>query len=251
MRQLAGVHGDLPLAPTLAPLGDRPRAALDRLAAMGFRHVQLSAMQPGLRPRDLDRSGRRDLGVCLGRLELTAAGVDLWIPQTHFVEPDHVDRAVAAVLSAIELAGDLDRCPLSFALPDENEQGMVGPIVEAITDYAVRHGVQLADHAVPPVSRDYIGVGIDPPSWLGLGEDPAAAASTNATRLVSARLCDLLTCGMRGPIGETHGGRLDVLAYKVAIATSGYSRPVVVDARQWSDPWLGLEQTTHAWAAAT
>ena len=109
MRQLAGVHGDLPLAPTLAPLGDRPRVALDRFAAMGFRHVQLSAMQPGLRPRDLDRSGRRDLGVRLGRLGMTAAGVDLWIPQTHFVDPYQVDRAVAAVLGAIELAGALDR----------------------------------------------------------------------------------------------------------------------------------------------
>ena len=48
------------LAPTLAALGDRPRTAIDRLAGLGFRAVQLSASQPGLRPRELDRSGRRD-----------------------------------------------------------------------------------------------------------------------------------------------------------------------------------------------
>ena len=35
------------LAPTLAALGDRPRTAIDRLAGLGFRAVQLSASQPG------------------------------------------------------------------------------------------------------------------------------------------------------------------------------------------------------------
>ena len=39
MRQLAGVHRDLPLAPTLAPLGDRPRAALDRMLEAPERNV--------------------------------------------------------------------------------------------------------------------------------------------------------------------------------------------------------------------
>jgi hypothetical protein len=32
---------------------------------------------------------------------------------------------------------------------------------------------------------------------------------------------------------------------------AGYERPVVVDARQWIDPWAGLKQSAHAWRRAT
>ena len=75
----------LPLAPTLAPLGEQPRAALARLSKLGFRHVQLDATQPGLRPRELDRSARRHLAATLRRPEDSPIGVDLWVPASHFV----------------------------------------------------------------------------------------------------------------------------------------------------------------------
>jgi hypothetical protein len=49
---------------------------------MGFRSVQLSAAQPGLRPRELDRSGRRDLLARLSRLQMPAAGLESGWPRT-------------------------------------------------------------------------------------------------------------------------------------------------------------------------
>ncbi len=166
----------LPLAPTLAPLGEQPRAALARLSRLGFRHVQLGASQPGLRPRELDRSARRDLAATLRRHEVSASGVDLWVPTSHFFEPARADRAVAAVLEAIEMAGSLGRCPVSLNLPAAEACAGQGPVVETITECAASHGVGIADHTVPVGQWAQLGVGIDPAAWLSQDEDPAPRA---------------------------------------------------------------------------
>lgn len=235
------------LAPTLGSLTEPPRVALERLAEMGFRHVQLSATQPGLRPRDLDRSARRDLRGKLNRLQIGVGGLDLWIPPGHFSQPQHADRAVGATLAAIRLAADLGHCPLSLGLPQEDcAAAVVG--IDAITEHALRFGVPVVDHAVPPATRPCIGVGIDPPAWIGQGRDPVDAVSRWAQQLGSARLCDLSTAGSRMPVGEAQGAQLDVKAYRSQLAVSGYVRPLVVDMRQWPDPWGGLEQTARTWA---
>jgi hypothetical protein len=47
-----------------------------------------------------------------------------------------------------------------------------------------------------------------------------------------APLCGLLRSGMRGPVGDQQEGRLDVMAYRVAVSLYGGGRPVIVDARQ-------------------
>ncbi len=242
-----GLPPDNCLGPTLGDLGDQPRAALDQLASLGFRSVQLSATQPGLRPRELDRSARRDLRVKLRRLEMDAAGLDLWIPASHFVTPSTSDRAVDAVRAAIELAADLGRCPVCLSLPGDDDDGRLGPIAGTIIDHAIHRGVMVADHAVRPASHEPIGVGIDPPAWLALGEDPIAGVTTFADRLVSLRLADLMESGMRAPIGVSEVGRLDVAAYRKAIATCGYRGPLVIDMRGWPDPWAGLAQTARTW----
>ena len=91
------------LAPTLGPLAEllAPRSVFDRLSELGYRYVQLSAAQPGLRPRELDKSARRDLLATLRRREMSPAGVDLWIPPDHFLASATVDRAAEAVVEAI------------------------------------------------------------------------------------------------------------------------------------------------------
>ncbi len=240
----------LPLAPTLAPLGESPRPALDALVEHGFRHVQLSAMLPGLRPRELSDSGRRDLAATLRRKSLAVSGIDLWIPPEHFVDPAQVDRAVAAVRETVELAAVLGRCPVSLTLPSPGkEETDFGGVVESLADHAMRHGVDLADHAVEVSSLHDLGIGIDPAASLGHGQDPERQVTAHAARLISARLCDLLRSGLRGPVGDGQEARLDVLAYRVALTTAAYSRPVVVDARQWPDPLGGLEQTREVWSA--
>ena len=249
MHGVSGGHPQLPLAPTLGPLNEEPRAALARLADMGFRYVQLSATQSGLRPRELGRSARRDLLVRMRRLQLQISGLDLWIPPDHFLDPAHVDRAVDAVEATLQLAGDLGRCPVSLELPQPVDDATLESVIQSIGEQALRVGVQLADHAAPNAASDHLGIGIDPVALLSRNEDPALAVTSSADRLVSARLCDLLTSGMRGPIGDPQGARLDVLSYRVALSVCGYDRPVVVDARQWSQPWPGLAQTAQTWSA--
>lgn len=244
---------DLCLAPTLAALGDRPRAALDRLASLAFRAVQLSASQPGLRPRELDRSGRRDLLGRLKRVEMVPAGLDLWIPEAHLRDPARVDRAVGALQAAVELAADLGRITLSLLLPTRDETSdAIAPILQAVIEKSLRFGVPLADCTVPPSDRADVGVGIDPVIWLSNGRDPVDAVATLADRIFSARLGDLSASGDRKPVGAVNGeqGRLDLGAYRSTLLGHGYAGPIVVDLRSNNDPWQELEQSVYAWGQA-
>ncbi len=245
--------GVMALAVTIAALEMEPRRAFDRLGEMGFRWVQLSATMAGMRPRELDRSARRDLKATLRRKEMGLAGIDIWIPQGHFVDSANVDRAAAAALDAIGLAADLGRCPVSLTLPgvEEGEKGEgVETVIGALVEQAGHVGVELADHAVGGVLRAGVGVGIDPAAYLAVNDDPAAAVAKAGEKLAAARLCDLLVSGMRGPIGDAQEGMLDVMAYRVALSLAAGLRAVVVDARQWFSPWEGLEQTAAVWEAA-
>jgi sugar phosphate isomerase/epimerase len=261
----------LELAATLEPLTEAGdvRSAMERLAAAGVRHVQLSATQPGLRPRELDRSARRDLLATLRRREMMISGIDLWIPPGHFLDPGQVDRAVSACQQAIEMAGDCEKCPVSLSLPRKTHNDpakapspndgfgfapsevTIDSVITALAAHADRYGVQLADHALPIELHEGMGIGIDPAAWLAQALDPVNGATSHAHRLVSARLCDLLTSGMRGPVGLQHESKLDVLAYQSALAVVGYRRPVVIDVRQWIDPWNGLQKTIETWSRLT
>ncbi|MCI0675246.1 MAG: hypothetical protein L0Y42_05645 [Phycisphaerales bacterium] len=242
-----------PLAPTLAPLldGDTPpRAAFDRLRLMEFRSVQLSATHPGLRPRELDKSARRDLLATLRRNDLDPSGIDLWIPSADFDDAKKADRALSAVLNAIELAVDMragsggQPLTISLLLPTNPNAA------QSIVDHAQHYGVRLADHSIPALQRDGVGVGIDPVAWLLEGTKPDEAVTAASSRLLSARLSDVLPTGMRGPLSDRAPGvgKLDALAYKVALSVSGYRRAVVADARQWLDPWRGIESTRDVWS---
>lgn len=242
---------ELPLAVLVSSLPGEPRSAIDRIAHHGFRCVQLSATQPGLRPRDLDSSARRDLLAFLRRRELAVAGIDLWIPPEHFLRPDTVTRAVDALRDAAQLAGDLGRCSISLTLPRpeaNTDNGMLSDVIESITSAAQQHGVAVADHAVPlrRGADEVLGVGIDPAAWIAAGVDPAGGVTDAAHALVSARLSDLNTAGMRCPPGES-GGRLDVTAYRVALSVSEYNGPVVLDSRQWVQPLAAVQRAVSAW----
>lgn len=151
-----GPEDSTPLAPTVASLDADPRRAFVRVREMGFAHVQLSAAQNGLRPRELDQSARRDLLATLRRRELSVSGIDAWIPPEHFLDTAHVDRAVGAVLDAIDLAGDLGRVPVSLGLPGE----LVDAVCSVLVERADHRGVGLAEHGVPDVARQGVGVGV-------------------------------------------------------------------------------------------
>jgi sugar phosphate isomerase/epimerase len=215
---------------SLAGLTDE-RGARERIewaAGLGYRAVQLDGAL--LRARELDRSARRDLASLLRRLELGFSGIDLWIPPAHFVETGHVDRAVAAVVGAVELAAELARLlgcgggVVCVTMPEKTSAATVG----AVLDAALRVGASVADCSWPfRAAEGPLGVGIDPAVLLMAGKDPAAEVARLASVPLAARASDA-AAGGRVVMGS---GSLDVLAYKVALSVKGFGGPLVVDLR--------------------
>lgn len=236
------------------PWSAGPRAAIEWAAACGFRSVQPDATAPGLRPRELDRSARRDVAALLRRLAATCSGLDLLIPAADFADPARAERALAANLGAIELAADL------VALgAGGSEAGRVcvsldprtaPDSLQSIRDRASTCGVAVADLARPPReprdAADPIGIGIDPAQLLLAGEDPATAASRAGAALVAGRLSDADTAA-RVAVGA-RGGRLDRLAYLVALATAGYRGPMILDLRGLAEQDRVALETLASWS---
>lgn len=218
--------------------------------SIGAPAVQLNAATPGIRPRDLDRSARRDLAATLRREGLNCSGLDLWIPPEHFTDAAHADRAVASVLGAIDLAADLAALAggsivstrpvrpgvVSLLLPAETPADLLA----AITERAQSRGVLLADHHWPPrdSSSSALLIGLDPVAILSAREDPAASAAKLAARAASARIADLArsigqTPGTRVELGR---GQFDHFAYLVSLAAASYTGSAVIDCRGLRDP---------------
>jgi sugar phosphate isomerase/epimerase len=238
---------------TTAPLGD-PQRAFALLRSLGARGAQLSATQAGMRPRELGASARRDLSATLARHELAVSGIDAWIPAAHFLDPAHAERAIDAACAACELAGELGRPPVTLELPavpdDEVLRSRRAEAVAAVAAVAERHGVRVADAAGgagapwPPV-----GMSLDAAGALALGADPASEVAAAGNRAVSVRVSDLSRTGLRVPPGDP-GGRLDLLALRVALELSGAAGLPVIDARQWADPSAAVARALAAWASS-
>lgn len=215
--------------------------------------MRIDATAAGIRPRELDRSGRRDLGALLRRTELIFAGVDLFIPPEHFAKPDAADRAVSAVLGAIDLAADLSQLAVgaivtrlisnspssvSVVLPTTLAPDMLA----AMTDHATSRGVRLANHAWPiqdaPAGSDHpVGIGLDPATAFASGADPVSIAAQLGRRLACARLSDLAGANTIGAGRVVPGnGRLDLNAYLATLSTIGYESHVVLDLTGLRDP---------------
>jgi len=244
-----------PLSATIAPLGLEAKEAIDAVASMGYRAVQWSATQPGMRPRDLDASMRRGVAAHLRRLGLSCSGVDLFIPGAHFVEPAHIDRAIDAVAQASSLAVALGRCAVHLALPepDASAPGRCDEAVRAICEIADREHLLVVDYSVGALeasARDQgspLRVGIDPAVLIAAGRDVPLAVGRAGVRLGGARVCDLLQGATRAPVGEAIDGRLDLAAYRAALTVVGLRTSPVADARQWSNPGGGLLRTLDRW----
>jgi sugar phosphate isomerase/epimerase len=221
-----------PLALSLAGLDlpGGPRAMIDWAAAAGFRAVQLDAAGAGLRPRELDRSARRDLAAILRRSCLVFTGLDLWIPPEHLRNPAKSERALEAILGAAELAADLVRHQAGPALPSVSLvfPGDAPPdIARAVASAAARAGVRIADHAIEPSGQEGFHRGVDPAALLQANQDPGAVAARAGLALASARFSDASLAGRVKP----GAGRLDVTAYLASLSVAGYTRPLVLDAR--------------------
>ncbi|MFZ4575924.1 MAG: sugar phosphate isomerase/epimerase family protein [Phycisphaerales bacterium] len=211
------------------PWSGSPRRALVWAAEAGARAVQLDATAAGIRPRELEPSARRDLAATLRRAGMDCAGLDLFIPPAHFTDPTKVDRAVTAVLQAVELCADLSRLAsnrlvLSTQLPADTPEDVLSRLALS----AEHHGVSIADHAWPPrAPRAGLGQGIDPAAIFISGGDPIAGLSTLGGPPLAARLSDVSAVGRCLP----GSGRLETQAYEPMLFTAGFTGRLVIDLR--------------------
>jgi sugar phosphate isomerase/epimerase len=243
----------------------RFRDALDLCARAKASGVQLDARWPGVRPRELDRSGRRDVALLLRQRQLGFAGVDCLVPPEHFAASEHVDRALASVLSAIELCADLraagataetgsGACVCINTLP-----GTPGDVLRAIGARAEAMGVLVGDLRSPPAApgvEPRVGVAIDPVTLLadsGSGPRPDIGGFVlgNAGRIAQARLSDLHRdlAGVRIAPGSATG-RLSLAHYRAALSIAGYAGGVVLDLQGVQDPERAIAAAVRAWSSA-
>lgn len=224
------------------------RRQIEWAAAQAFSAVVIDATHPESRPRDLDRSARRDLASLLRRIELRCAGVELWIPEEHFRASEHLERAIQAVEGACSLAADL--APLTSGDAIVHVQMPDNPLADAsdaLVRASQRFGVRIADYAWP-ITRQFdpaglIGVGLDPAAVLSAGADPVQAVIEHAQSLVSARLSDVSRSGPTVP----GNGRLDVHAYVAALSATIPASPIILDLRGAPHALAGAESVAESW----
>lgn len=235
-------HGsDLRLAPTIRPIvvhaAGSPRRALQLIAECGFAAVQLDATLPGIRPRELDISARRDLAATAMRAGLMIAGIDFLIPAEHYSDPANSDRAADAANAACSLAADLGRCPVTLNLPTtEAEPALIHTLIQSADALGVplviaSEGSEQAAAWIAQHSGAQLALAIDPAASLITRRDPVQQAQTHAAVLGVARLSDAKRGQSDSRTSVGHGD-LDLLAYRVAVdlAKPRYG-PVVLDLR--------------------
>lgn len=235
------------------PNATNARDTIGAIASLGVRGIALDATTPGMRPRELARSARRDIASILRRNELELTGLDLWIPPSHFTDPTKSQRAIDATLQALEMASELvplvggrSRPVVSIVLPED----LPSSTRQTLASVASHHGSTLADHAIindDAVSIAGIGIGIDPVFYLTDGQSPAKAITRAGTNLESARLCDtnaMGRCPIKGP-----GAKLDLTGYAGALIVSGQDW-VTLDVRGLDDAMIGARKGIDAWRDA-
>lgn len=251
-------HGsDLSLAPTIRPLlrhaDQTVRGAVELAATTGFRSIQLDATINGIRPRDLGTRARQDLVALLTRRGLRLAGVDLFIPRKHFLEPANLDRAITSTLAAIEMAADLGRVPLSIALPVAQVTDDVRSTLVAAAD---GHGITLAVHAedhadaliewVKAADVPALGAAIDPAAVIARGDNPVASVQKLGKLLKVGRLSDFQReTATRCVPGD---GDLDLDQYCIMLdLATGRIGPIVLDLRNLEQAQQAAAQAIKAW----
>jgi len=234
------------LAATLAPLGEPP-PALAWISEQGFAAVQLSAAQPGMRPRELDTGARRALRELLRRLELAVSGIDLWIPPEHFANQRDVARAIDAFRDTVDFAESIGRPPLSCMLPSRDSAAEVRSV---LLDEADRRGVRIADFAEGAVAEGPVDLGLDIAAVLAQGGSPLEALARTGSALGAVRLGMPTPTGSRMPFSTDGPGIAALVEVRRALQIGSFRGHPVADARNWPDPREGLRSTRDAWNAA-
>lgn len=247
-------HVQLSLALTGLPIPDareRLTSAAEAAAHAGIPALHLDATLPGIRPRELDRSARRDLVAIAKRHNLSFTGCDLFIPPTHFTSPQHQQRAADAVRQAIVFAAELRTLGATAAVvcieTAEPAAKPTEPTVNAaslLTDlvsHARDHGVTLCDCTS---DTSLLARGLDIAAILARNEDPAAAILTHKPACL--RLADW-NGRARVAFGE---GRADATAISATVSVAAPAALGIFDFRGVRLPDAGSFREAVAAASA-
>jgi len=215
---------------------DSARGLIEWVSAEGCRGVVLDAIHPEMRPRDLGRSARRDLAASVRRAELEWMGIDVFVPAAHLASAEHSDRALAAVIGAIELAGELrtmgigDKPVVTLDLPDEPAEG----VVRTIADAAERAGVIVACLSE---KHQLLKRAIDLDAMHEAGADVVGALTTARTAQVR----------WGGPRIER---RVDLFSVRGSLAIRTSPCAAVLDISRSFEPARTIGTAIQAWSKA-
>ncbi|MEM7623120.1 MAG: hypothetical protein AAF235_07930 [Planctomycetota bacterium] len=229
-----------------------PKQVLTAVASAGVSGIVLDATAPGFRPRDLDRSARRDLAAHLRRSELAFAGLDLFIPPRHFLAPDLADRASHAAAAALELASDITALNggepmVATRLPSDDAASLLAVLNAA----AQRVGAVLVDHAPDREAADLaasLRIGIDPAVILAAARDVPDRVLRAGQCIGAVRLTDW-NGSRRVPVGT---GELDARQFFAALSIAAPEISPVIDVAGLPEPGRAARAAinTHAKHAA-
>ncbi len=224
-----------------ASLAGNTRMQLPWVRSLGLRGVVLDVTAPEMRPRTLDRSGRRDVASLLRHNDLSLAGLDLLIPPTHLIDPAFQDRAFAAIRDALTLASDLAAlaestspvvtvlAPPGLAAKDLIAIGQLtdnSSAVLALIAWPLTEELRAACTSVPKLRTAF-----DPARVLAAGANAAKELSRSSPAPASIRLSDFDGVG-RVPLGK---GNLDLTQYVVAASVANAAAPIVLDVQGMTD----------------
>ncbi len=235
-----------------ANLAGNTRMQLPWVRSLGMRGVVLDATAPEMRPRMLDRSGRRDVASLLRHNDLSLAGLDLLIPPTHLVDPAFQDRAFSAIREALTLASDLaaladGTSPVVSVLAPPT---LTAKDIEAIAQLTDSSSAMLALIAWPMTEELRVACAsvpklrsaFDPARVLAAGANAAKELSRSNPMPVSIRLSDFDGVA-RVPLGR---GNLDLTQYVVAALVANAAAPIVLDLQGLTDSETAISAAVNA-----
>lgn len=167
----------------------RPKDALRKTSALGFRMIELSVADRELDPANLSASGRRHLAKLTESLGLTIGVLSADVPGLRLTDPRTVDERVERTRRILDLARDLNvrLVTASAGALTHPESGDPSPVaVEALTrlgEYADARGVHYAlrpshdnaervERVLGAVRCPALQIGLDPGGIVMSGANP-------------------------------------------------------------------------------
>ncbi|MCZ6652197.1 MAG: sugar phosphate isomerase/epimerase [Planctomycetota bacterium] len=234
------------LAVCLDDFGAPPKEALRAASEIGFRCVQIGALQGPISPSQLDESGRRHLRRFAEGLGLQIIALRVDFGGSRFLDASRTDYCIDRTRRVLELARELNvptvSAPLGkFRTADVQEYELVMSAVRAVADhadllncsFAIETAVDTPDalqKLLREVSCPHLKVAYDPAELLIGGIDPLAPIETYADdiALAFARDAERGTSAQPGRETNLGAGHLSLPVYLAQLDAAGYRGPLVV-----------------------